>query len=109
MREEAHDLALDVYKAAADFAREELYGLTSQIRGASMSIPTKISKEYGCDRGAELALGSASELCFILLAHQLNQLSTADFKRHTDDVVQAKQILTSFLQNTESRRVRAEG
>ncbi|GAB4453652.1 MAG: hypothetical protein OHK0041_17650 [Anaerolineales bacterium] len=42
--EKSHQLALAVYKATKDFPKEELYGLTSQIRRSSMSIPTNISR-----------------------------------------------------------------
>lgn len=77
----AHGLTLDIYRSTAIFPREELYGLTSQLRRASSSIPANIAE--GCGRGgnAELArflqigMGSASELEYhILLAHDLTYL-----------------------------------
>lgn len=66
--QKAHALTVHVYKATYDFPREELYGLTSQIRRASVSIPANIAE--GCGRGSEadfchflqIAFGSASEL-----------------------------------------------
>ena len=42
--EKAHQLTLAVYVVTADFPREELYGLTSQIRRASSSIPANIAE-----------------------------------------------------------------
>ena len=53
--EKAHQLALLVYKATATFPREELYGLTSQIRRSGASIPTNIAEGCGRDTDAELA------------------------------------------------------
>jgi len=38
--EKAHYLTLGVYKASATFPKDELYGLTSQIRRSSASVPT---------------------------------------------------------------------
>ena len=45
----SHSLTLEIYKITSDFPKEEIYGLTSQIRRASASIPTNISE--GCGRG----------------------------------------------------------
>jgi four helix bundle protein len=66
--EKSHYLALEVYRVTATFPKEELYGLTSQIRRASTSIPANIAE--GCGRSGntelarflQIAMGSASEL-----------------------------------------------
>ncbi len=42
--EKAHKLTLDVYRLTRDFPREEVYGITSQIRRASSSIPAKLQR-----------------------------------------------------------------
>ncbi len=63
----AHNLTLEVYKATASFPRAEIYGLTSQIRRSSSSIPANIAEGFGRGGNAELArflqvgMGSASE------------------------------------------------
>jgi four helix bundle protein len=46
--EKSHHLALKVYGVTAKFPKEELYGLTSQMRRSSISIPTNIAE--GCGR-----------------------------------------------------------
>lgn len=53
--EKAHRLTLAVYKATLVFPKEELYGLTSQIRRASTSIPANIAERCGRSGEAELA------------------------------------------------------
>jgi four helix bundle protein len=71
--DKSHQLALAVYKATKEFPKEELYGLTSQIRRASMSIPTHIAE--GCGRNIvadfarflQIAMGSASETEYQLI------------------------------------------
>ena len=77
--EKAHKLALDLYVATQKFPKEELYGLTSQLRRAAGSIPTNIAE--GCGRGsdgelaqfAQIAAGSTSEVEYLL---QLSELAT---------------------------------
>ena len=41
--EKAHLLTIKIYKVTEEFPREKLYGLISQIRRASVSIPTNIA------------------------------------------------------------------
>jgi four helix bundle protein len=41
------DLALEVYRATQTFPKSELYGLTSQLRRAAVSLPSNIAKGKG--------------------------------------------------------------
>lgn len=109
--EKGHLLTLAVYKATARFPREELYGLTSQLRRSCASIPANIAEGCGRDGDAELArflrisAGSASELEYhLLLAHELDMLDAPDYKRLTKEVTEVKRMLTSFIQ-----KLKAEG
>jgi four helix bundle protein len=104
--ERSHRLTLAVYKATADFPKEEQYGLKSQIRRSCVSVPAYIAE--GCDRGSkadlarflQMALGSASELQYhLLLARDLSFLNPHDFKRLTGEVTEIKRMLTSFIEN----------
>jgi len=103
--EKAHQLTLAVYKATVTFPQTELYGLTSQIRRASVSIPANIAEGCGRDTAAELtrfmhiAAGSASELEYhLLLSHDLGLLPTAIYTDLHNNVTEIKRMLTSFTQ-----------
>jgi four helix bundle protein len=103
--EKAHRLALDVYASGRTFPRDEMFGLTSQMRRSSASIGTNIAE--GCCRKGDtemarflqIALGSASELEYqLLLAHDLNYLRNAEYERLTSQVIEVKKMLSSLMQ-----------
>jgi four helix bundle protein len=101
----SHALALDVYRATAGFPKEELYGLTSQIRRAATSIPTNIAEGCGRDGDAELkrflniALGSACELDYlVLLATELNYLGRDAAHKLATEVLELRRMLGTFIQ-----------
>jgi four helix bundle protein len=78
----AHKLTLDVYQGTKAFPREELYGLTSQVRRAAVSIGANIAEGAGKNSRPELArflqiaMGSASELEYhLILARDLRYLA----------------------------------
>jgi four helix bundle protein len=86
--EKAHQLTLDIYRVTTILPKDELYGLTSQIRRSCASIPANIAE--GCGRSGEAefarflqrAMGSACELEYhLLLARDLNFLTGVDYER----------------------------
>lgn len=102
--EKGHRLTLDVYKATSSFPREELYGLTAQLRRSSASVPANIAEGCGRSGDAELArfmliaMGSASELEYhLLLAHDLNLLDAQDHERLSEETKEVKRMLSRFI------------
>jgi four helix bundle protein len=108
--EKAHAFTLDVYKVSKCFPREEMYGLTSQMRRASASIGANIA-EGSCRKGdvdfarfLQMAAGSASEVEYhLLLARDLNLLEGADYQRLSEEAVEVKRMLASLM-----RKLRAD-
>ena len=109
--EKSHLLALAIYKATREFPKEELYGLTSQIRRASMSIPTNIAE--GCGRNTDadfarflqMAMGSASETEYqLILARDLEFLSKDSYEKLHNDVEEVKRMLASLLKTLRADR-----
>jgi four helix bundle protein len=102
--EKGHKLTLAVYRVTAAFPRDELYGLTSQIRRSCASIPANIAEGCGRDGDAELArffriaAGSASEREYhLILARDLGLLRSPDHESLTTEVTEIKRMLTSVL------------
>ncbi len=66
--EKSHALVLEIYRVTAKFPKEELFGLVSQMRRSSASIPTNIAEGCGRDTNGDMlrflgfAMGSASKL-----------------------------------------------
>jgi four helix bundle protein len=100
----AHELVLSIYKTTRDFPKEELYGLTSQMRRAAASIPANIAEGCGKDSDMELArymqisMGSASELEYhLLLAKDLNFIDTSTYNYLNTATIEVKKMLASFI------------
>ncbi len=100
----AHKLTLDVYRSSRSFPRDELYGLTSQMRRAATSIGANVAE--GCcrkgdielSRFLQIAMGSASELEYeLLLAGDLKLLNPADFQRLEGEVTEVKRMLAALI------------
>jgi four helix bundle protein len=101
----AHQLALCVYQRTRTFPREELFGLTSQVRRASASIGANIAEGCGRRSDAEfkrflqIARGSASELeCHLLLARDLRFLEADEFNDLEAKVLEVQRMLASLVQ-----------
>ena len=107
----AYRLTLDAYKLTRRFPREEVYGLTSQIRRGSVSIAANIAEGCGRQSSAELkrflyiAMGSASELeCLLLLAHDLGLATPALANQMLKEVTTTRRQINTFIQRLESAR-----
>ena len=113
--QKAHELALAVYQVTASFPREELYGLTTQMRRAGTSIAANLAEGCGRMGDAELsrfcsiALGSASELqYFLLLARDLQLIPGADYDRLAEKTTEVKRMLAGFLEKLKAE-LKADG
>jgi four helix bundle protein len=105
VRGKAHQLTLSVYRKTHGFPKEEMYGLTSELRRASSSVGANIAE--GCGRRSDgemrrflqIARGSANEVeHHLLLARDLQFLSADDFKDLKAMVLEIQRMLAAFVQ-----------
>jgi four helix bundle protein len=97
------------------FPREELYGLTSQMRRCSASIGANIAEGCGKRSNAEfqrflqIASGSASELDYhLLLARDLKLLIDTDYDRVVRELSVMRRMLTALLRKVDNERFMAK-
>lgn len=100
----SHALTLAIYDTAKRFPKDEMFGLTGQMRRAAASIPANIAEGCGRDGDAELkrflniALGSACELdYFIQLATDLGHIDAPISRRLADDAFEVRRMLGAFI------------
>ena len=103
--EKSHHFTVKVYKETQTFPTTETYGLTSQIRRASYSIPSNIAE--GCGkltsadfvRFLQIALGSSNEAeYFLILSKDLSYITEEQFSSMEKDINEIKAMLISLIQ-----------
>jgi len=98
------ELSVQIYKITKQFPRDEIYGLTSQIRRAAVSIPSNIAE--GQARGTDaafanhvdIALGSTAELETQLnIASQVGYLDKSDLENIIKMIEEITKMLYGLL------------
>jgi len=112
--QEAVDLALVIYRATAQFPKHELYGLTSQMRRAAVSISSNIAEGKGHSSDADFgrflfhARGSLLELqTQIVIARGLEYLTKEQAGSLTNNTDALGRGLNGLIQAVRAKRVPA--
>ncbi len=98
-------LTVKIYTITRSFPKQELYGLTSQMRRSAASVPTNIAEGCGRDSIPELkrflviASGSLAELHYqLILCHDLEYLPDSNFEELTNEAIQIKKMIFTYLE-----------
>src|SRR6266851_5117114 len=105
-------MTVTVYETTRSFPREEVYGLTSQLRRSAASIGANIAEGCGrrsdgeMNRFLQIARGSASELEYhLLLARDLHLLEAADFDDLDARILEIQRMLASLAASVKKAAV----
>jgi len=102
--EKGHKITVSIYKLTQSFPKEEMYGITSQIRRASTSIPTNIAE--GCGRGSDadfarflqMSFGFANETQYLLLlCFELGYIAEENYIELNISIQEIKKMLSKLI------------
>jgi four helix bundle protein len=104
--QKAYQLCLEIYRVTKKFPKEEIYGLTSQIRRSAVPIPSNIAEGYGRKTTGEyiqalyVAYGSNCELeTQILLSGDLGFVGKEDLSRLQKEIGDVERMLKGLIKS----------
>ena len=104
--QKAYRLCLEIYRVTRNFPREEIYGLTSQVRRSAVSVPSNIAEGYGRKTKGEyiqalyIAYGSNCELeTQIMLSGDLGYIEAQNFERLQREVEDIERMLKALIKS----------
>ena len=99
--QKAHQFVLQVYNLSKDFPQTEMYGLTTQLRKAAVSIPANIAEGFKRKtkpdkaRFMNISQGSIEECRYYLIL--ANDLGYGVTSKLMDDLVEVSKMLESYV------------
>lgn len=107
--QKAHKFSVAIYRATKNFPKDEMFGITNQIRRASVSIASNIAEGFGrrtiADRihFYDMARGSLHEVqAQMLIAKDVDYLDNAKYKQMDELSVECHKVLTGLINKTNS-------
>jgi four helix bundle protein len=102
--QKSHQFVLSVYQLTNDFPKNEIFGLTSQMRRATVSISANLAE--GCGKNStldianyfQISLGSLHETeYYLLLSKDLHYISIEIFEKRNSEIREIKAMLISLI------------
>jgi four helix bundle protein len=111
--QDAMTLAEDCYRATKEFPREEMFGLTSQIRRSASSVPANIAEDHGREHTKSfvqylrVAQGSLKELeTHLLLAIRVNVAEESGLERPLAQCQELGKMIRALIRSLQQREGR---
>jgi four helix bundle protein len=110
--QKSHLMVLKIYENTRLFPKEELYGLTSQLRRSAISVPANLAEGCGKDSRADVAnyfqvaLGSLHETeYYILLSKDLLYVADEKYKELDEKVQEVKAMLIALIKSVRNSKL----
>ena len=104
------NLVTEIYQVTNSFPKEEVYGITSQIRRSSISIPSNIAEGYGRNgnndylRFLNISISSLFEMQTQLeISFNLKYINEIQFNKINEDSKEVERMLSSFIRKIKQR------
>jgi len=107
--QESHKLVLMIYEMSKDFPKEEVFGLTSQMRRAVVSITSNIAEGFSRNYFKEktqfysMAQGSVTEIQNqLLIARDIKYISNENFNKIAEQTIKAHKIINGLIKKSKT-------
>ena len=108
--QKSYALCLRIYRVTKLFPKEEIYGMTSQIRRSALSVPSNIAEGYGRKSTAEylrslyMAYGSVCELeTQAMISAELEYAERYGLRELLNGIVEVERMLKALIRSLETK------
>ena len=108
--QEGHQLVLEIYKITKKFPKDELFGLTSQLRRAVVSITSNIAEGFSRNSHKEktqfyfISIVSLTETQNqLLIARDLEYITKEEFQKAAQQTVIISKIINGLIKSSQSK------
>ena len=105
-----HKLALMIYDITRQFPKEEIFGLTNQLRRAAVSITSNIAEGFSRQSYKEkvrfyfMSLGSLTEIqSQLLIAKDISYISEEDFNKIAKQTIKVSKVINGLIKSSKNR------
>ena len=106
--QKAHRLVLKIYRFSKQFPKHEIFGLSSQIRRAAVSIPANIAEGFKKKTNPDklrffnIAQGSIEEVRYYLILSA--DLDYGDTRKLKDELAEVSRMLEAYMKSIRTRK-----
>ncbi len=109
--QESHNIVIWIYKITKNFPKEEVFGLTNQMRRCVVSVTSNIAEGFSRSSKKDksqfytIALGSVTELqSQLLVAKDIQYISKQEFKQIADKTVEINKMINGLIKSNNNNK-----